>query len=68
MPNGLINHAPTEQTMPSGSINASPTKIWQKSFYDHVIRNDRDLQRIEEYIYNNPMTWEVDSLNPGNVG
>lgn len=51
----------------NGSINASPTKIWQKSFYDHVIRNEKDLQRIREYIFNNPLNWEMDSLNPKNL-
>ena len=30
-------------------------KIWQKSFYDHVVRNEQDLYRIQEYIFNNPL-------------
>jgi REP element-mobilizing transposase RayT len=38
--------------------------IWQKSFYDHIIRDDEDLQRIREYIINNPLNWHLDSLNP----
>jgi len=42
-------------------------KIWQKSFYDHIIRNDNDLLRIQEYIINNPINWELDSLNPTNL-
>jgi len=42
-------------------------KIWQKSFYDHIIRNDNDLLRIQEYIINNPINWELDSLNPPNL-
>jgi putative transposase len=37
--------------------------IWQKSFYDHIIRNEQDLQRIREYVANNPLSWELDSLN-----
>jgi REP element-mobilizing transposase RayT len=41
-------------------------KIWQKSFYDHIIRNDTDLLRIQEYIMNNPINWELDTLNPNN--
>ena len=58
-----------------GSINASPTNAsptnllnfqWQKSFYDHVIRNEKDMKRIQEYIYNNPFKWELDLLNPSN--
>jgi putative transposase len=40
--------------------------IWQKSFYDHVIRNEKDFLRIREYIINNPLNWHLDSLNPKN--
>ena len=39
---------------------------WQKSFYDHVVRSEQDLHRIQEYIYNNPLNWELDLLNPKN--
>ncbi len=35
-------------------------KIWQRSFYEHVIRNDREYQRIWNYIENNPQKWEED--------
>ena len=41
--------------------------MWQKSFYEHVIRNDQDLYKIQEYIVNNPLQWEIDELNI-NVG
>jgi putative transposase len=40
--------------------------IWQKSFYDNVIRDEKDLQRVREYIQNNPLQWELDALNPIN--
>ena len=39
---------------------------WQKSFYDHVIRNDEDLQRVRTYIRNNPLNWELDRDNRTN--
>ena len=38
-------------------------KIWQRSFFDHVIRNDRSLKNIREYIKNNPATWDIDEEN-----
>ena len=38
--------------------------LWQRSFYDHVIRNDQDLSRIQEYILNNPLQWALDDENP----
>ena len=40
--------------------------IWQKSFYDHIIRDQKDYTKIQEYIYNNPLKWELDLLNPKN--
>ena len=36
--------------------------IWQRSFYDHVIRNEEDYRRIAYYIENNPLAWELDEL------
>jgi len=33
---------------------------WQKSFYDHIIRNETDHQTIWEYIENNPLKWTLD--------
>jgi putative transposase len=38
--------------------------FWQRSFYDHVIRNDKDLFRVQEYILNNPLSWSLDEENP----
>ena len=38
--------------------------VWQKSFYDRIVRNDRELERIQEYIRNNPIKWEEDRDNP----
>jgi REP element-mobilizing transposase RayT len=37
---------------------------WQRSFYDHVIRNESELFRIREYIQNNPLQWDLDLENP----
>lgn len=34
--------------------------MWQRNYYEHVIRNDNELNRIREYINNNPMNWETD--------
>lgn len=38
-------------------------KIWQRSFYDHIIRNDQALQKIRNYITNNPTKWQKDVEN-----
>ena len=34
--------------------------IWQRSFHDHIIRDERDYRKISEYIQNNPAKWEMD--------
>jgi len=41
-------------TRGSGSMNRTPTKIWQRGYYEHVIRNEKALNKIREYIMNNP--------------
>jgi REP element-mobilizing transposase RayT len=33
--------------------------VWQRSFYDHVIRDDADLERVREYIETNPLRWSL---------
>jgi REP element-mobilizing transposase RayT len=34
--------------------------IWQRNYYEHIIRNDDELNRIREYIINNPINWGDD--------
>jgi len=34
--------------------------VWQKLFHDHIIRNEKDYQKIWEYIDTNPFKWEED--------
>ena len=43
------------------------TKIWQRSFYDRIIRNDAELNRIREYIKSNPQMWERDRNKAENI-
>ena len=35
-------------------------RLWQRNYYEHVIRNERDLKAIYEYIITNPMNWNKD--------
>lgn len=41
--------------------------VWQRNYYEHVIRNEHELDRIREYIASNPMQWAMDSENPDHV-
>lgn len=40
--------------------NTTIYSIWQKSFHDHIIRNDDELNNIRDYIWQNPINWEND--------
>ena len=37
-------------------------QIWQRSFYDHIIRNQEDYNEKYEYISQNPMRWQTDEF------
>lgn len=39
------------------------TPVWQRSYYEHVIRDDESLNRIQKYIRNNPVKWTLDREN-----
>jgi len=41
-----------------------PGKLWQRNYWEHIIRDEVDLARIREYIQNNPARWAEDSLHP----
>ncbi|HEX2770777.1 MAG TPA: transposase [Geobacteraceae bacterium] len=40
--------------------------VWQRNYFERVIRNDRELAAIREYIINNPQQWVLDRENPAN--
>jgi REP element-mobilizing transposase RayT len=40
------------------------TSIWQPNYYEHVIRSERSLDAIREYILTNPQRWTEDTENP----
>jgi len=40
------------------------TSLWQRNYYEHVIRSEDELQQIQEYILNNPARWFEDPDNP----
>ncbi len=41
--------------------------FWQRNYYEHIIRNEHDLEDIREYIEQNPGRWEEDENNPRNI-
>lgn len=41
--------------------------VWQRNYYERVVRNEEDLMRIREYIFDNPRKWAEDPDNPANI-
>jgi len=39
--------------------------LWQRNYYEHIIRNETDLNNIRQYTMDNPINWEDDENNPG---
>lgn len=75
-PNVLRAHSLTEiirgfKTFSSRRINdlrKSPgVKVWQRNYYERIIRNEIELKKLREYIQNNPLNWYKDSDNPINI-
>ena len=48
------------------SKNEIMGKLWQRNYYEHIIRDEQSYNRIAEYIVNNPAKWTLDKFNPGN--
>ena len=38
--------------------------VWQRNYYEHIIRNERELNAVREYVEHNPMQWSLDRENP----
>jgi len=51
----------------SKSKNEYMGKLWQRNYYEHIIRNADEMNRIREYIQNNPLNWPSDQYNPSPV-
>jgi putative transposase len=76
-PAATIRHALPEvvrafKTFSSRRINTwrqTPgTPVWQRNYYEHVIRSERDLEKIQEYVATNHLKWALDRENPHKVG
>lgn len=48
----------------NGLRHVKGVSVWQRSFYDQIIRNERHLTAVRQYILNNPANWEADTLHP----
>lgn len=40
--------------------------VWQRNYYEHIIRNEESLQHIRQYVQDNAIAWQHDQLHPDN--
>ena len=46
-------------------LSATPgARVWQRNYYEHIVRNERELRLIRRYVANNPLGWDKDPENP----
>ncbi len=59
----LVGAFKTVSTKKINEFRSTPgTLVWQRNYYEHVIRSESSLQAIRTYIVNNPGAWESDEL------
>jgi len=63
----LIGAFKTVSTKKINILRDAPgTKLWQRNYYEHIIRNQDAMDKIRRYIVNNPLSWSIDQLHPDN--
>ena len=63
----IVAYFKYQSTKQINQLRQTPgTKFWQRNYYEHIIRNERELYAIRNYIRNNPLKWELDRENPIN--
>ncbi len=65
----IVQNFKSVSTRRANKINGQRgVKIWQRNYYDRIIRNESELKTYRDYIINNPLKWDLDDNNPANVG
>jgi REP element-mobilizing transposase RayT len=60
----LIAGFKSSVTIRVNQLRGTPnTPVWQRNYYDHIIRDEAELHRIRRYIRDNPRTWATDPDN-----
>ena len=65
----LIGAFKTVSTKWANYVQKTPgDPLWQRNYYEHIIRSERALQAIRRYILENPLRWNLDRYNPAASG
>lgn len=62
---GSFKSASTKQINQNRNTPSIP--VWQRNYHDRIIRDESEMDRIREYIINNPLQWALDEENPMNI-
>lgn len=63
---GLVQNA-DNKGVKSGLYEPFEKHIWQRGYYEHIIRNQKDLDEIRHYIENNPAKWVLENKSTANI-
>ena len=47
--------------------NSRGDRVWQRNYWERILRNENELMRCRKYIVNNPLKWELDEYYTGNA-
>jgi REP element-mobilizing transposase RayT len=59
---GSFKSAATRLSRQDGHLYGQ--ELWHRGYYDHIVRSEKALTKIRQYILNNPVNWHLDKLNP----
>jgi REP element-mobilizing transposase RayT len=63
----IVQNFKSISTRKINHLRANPgCPVWQRNYYERVIRNETELSRAREYIVTNPVKWQLDKENPVN--
>jgi len=48
--------------------NTPGVTVWQRNYHDHIVHDDEHLNKIREYVFQNPLKWDLDDENPNKQG
>ncbi len=48
-------------------LNRTGAALWQRGFYEHIVRGEGELQKVQRYIWENPQRWGFDPENPSAI-
>jgi putative transposase len=61
----LVGAFKTVSTRQINALRGTPgSRFWQRNYYEHVINDDDEMNRIRDYIVYNPLAWDTDEDNP----